>query len=167
MKLEVARALGLATIFVAAFLIIVPFVNVAPNVFPLNPGLRDWRFGALGFILTALTMPTLGLGLLALGGALRGSRRAALVTLVIALLLSVVAVPGLTVFLLDGMALRNAASDPRVHPMYNQGMARTVVLSVLAIPALLAVAAASFKGMKSIPVGEPAGVESGLFVSKS
>lgn len=162
MKLEVARPLGLAAILVATFLIVVPFVNVAPNIFPLKPGVRDWRFGALGFVLSALTMPTLGLGFLALGGVLRGSSRVARSTFGIAALLAVLSVVGLVVFVMDGLALRNAASDPRVHPMYNQGMLRTVVLSGLAIPAILAVAVASFKGSKSLAASDPVGVDTGL-----
>lgn len=165
MKLEVARPLGLAVIVVAVFVIIVPFANIVPNVFPPKFGVRDWRFGAVGYFLTALTLPTLGLGLLAVGGVLRESRSALRLSSVLAGLLTLLAVVGIAVFVSDGSALRSGNTEPGVRRLFNLGLTRTLVLSLLAVPALIAVALGSHRAAGALAAGEQLGKSSGLFVS--
>lgn len=148
MKLEVARPLGLSAMLVAAILIIVPFVNVAPSVLPMRLQVRDWRFGALGFFLSALTMPTLGLGLVMFGGLLRESRSALRTCFIGAAVLAISSVLGLAIFLMDGMTLRDSATDPGVHRMFNQGFLRTFVIALIALPALVALAVGSRRIVK-------------------
>jgi len=164
MKLEVARPLGLSIILVAAFLIVVPFINVLPTVIPIRLGSRDWRFGTWGFYLTALTMPTLGCGLLALGGVLRRSRPVLRVVFLVASIMALLAVLGLAGFLIDGAALRGANPDPGAKRLFNQGIGRTLVMAGLAIPALVAIAYASIKGAAGLEQETLAGKDSKIFV---
>ena len=156
MKLEVARPLGLSLVAVAVFLILVPFLNVGLGVLPFRPQVRDWRFGTWGLLLGAMTLPTLGIGLLGLGGVLRDSRAALRATLVLSVLLGALAVVGLVDFLTAGSALRKAATDPKLLPLYDRELRRTSLIVILAVPALLAVAIASLallKGLRPAKVG--------------
>lgn len=156
MKLEVARPLGLSVVAVAVFLILVPFLNVGLGVLPIRPGVRDWRFGTWGLLLGALTLPTLGVGLLALGGVLRDSRGILRVAATISVALGLMAAIGLVDFWGIGSSLRKATTDPKLLPLYNRELRRTALIAILAIPALLGVAAASLalvKGLKPAKVG--------------
>jgi hypothetical protein len=156
MKLEVARPLGLSLMAVAVFLILVPFLNVGLGVLPFRPQVRDWRFGTWGLLLGAMTLPTLGIGLLGLGGVLRDSRAALRVTLVLSVLLGALAVVGLVDFLTAGSALRKTATDPKLLPLYDRELRRTSLIVIFAVPALLAVAVASLALLKGL---RPAKVE--------
>lgn len=167
MKLEVARPLGLATILVAAVLILVPFVNVAPSIVPIRIGTPDGRFGTLGFLLTSLTMPTLGLGLLTLGAVLRSGRSVLRIAFALAIVLAVLVGVGVVVFVLDGSDLKNRATDPGVQRLFKQGLVRTLVLALLALPGLVAVAFASRAALKQVVALEEAGKDSRLFVGEN
>jgi hypothetical protein len=156
MKLEVARPLGLSVVAVALFLILVPFLNVGLGVLPIRPGVRDWRFGTWGLLLGALTLPTLGMALLGLGGVLRDSRVTLRVVAVLSAALGLMAVIGLVDFWTIGSSLRKAATDPKLLALYSRELRRTAMIAMLAIPALLGVAVASLalvKGLKPAKVG--------------
>jgi hypothetical protein len=145
MKLEVARPLGLLLIAVAAFIIVIPFMNVGLQVWPWRPTVRDWRFGTWGFLLGALTLPTLGLGLLAVGGLLRDSAAVLRVTLALAGVLGLVALVGLADFVMAGTALKHKVTDPKLVFLYGQELRRTTLIGILAVPALVAIAVASYR----------------------
>jgi hypothetical protein len=156
MKLEVARPLGLSVLAVAVFLILVPFLNVGLGVLPIRPAVREWRFGTWGLLLGALTLPTLGVGFLALGGVLRDSRGTLRVAAVVSTALGLMAAIGLVDFWAIGSSLRKATTEPRLQLLYSRELRRTAMISVLAIPALLGVAVASLalvKGLKPAKVG--------------
>jgi hypothetical protein len=156
MKLEVARPLGLSLLAVGVFLILVPFMNVGLGAWPFRPAVTDWRFGSWGLLLGALTLPTLGLGLLGLGGVLRDSRGTLRIALVLSLALCVLALVGLVDFLTAGSAIKKAATDPKLLPLYDRELRRTTLVALLAIPALAAVAVANLALVKGL---RPAKVE--------
>jgi hypothetical protein len=59
-------------------------------------------------------------------------------------------------FLTAGSALRKAATDPKLLPLYDRELRRTSLIVILAVPALLAVAVASLallKGLRPAKVG--------------
>ena len=156
MKLEVARPLGLSALAVAVFLILVPFLNVGLGVLPIRPGLREWRFGTWGLLLGALTLPTLGVGLLALGGVLRDSRATLMIAAGLSAALGLMSVIGVVDFWTIGSSFRKAATEPRLQVLYSRELRRTLMIVVLAVPALLGVAVASLalvKGIKPAKVG--------------
>jgi hypothetical protein len=64
----VVRALYLA----AAYLVVAPFLFELQRILPPHPGDLDWRFGAAGFVLTAVTTPVLGLTAMMVVAILRG-----------------------------------------------------------------------------------------------
>jgi hypothetical protein len=153
MKLEVARPIGQALTAVSLFLFLVPLVNVGLQVIPWRPSDQNWRFGALGFLLGAITLPTLGVGLLGVSGLLRESRGTVRLTFALASLLLVAAVAGLADFLIEGSALKAAATEPRMLRLFQVEIRRTTLVSAVAIPALAALAIGSYKllsGMRSI-----------------
>jgi len=152
MKLEVARPVGQVLVAVAVFLILVPLVNVGFQVMPFRPGNQSWGFGAWGYLLGAITLPTLGTGLLGLGGVLRDSISVVRVALVVSSLFLVVAVAGLADFLIEGSALKAMATDPKMRTIATIEIQRTAMISSVAIPALAAIAIGCYrlvKGMKA------------------
>jgi len=156
MKLEVARPLGLSVLAVAVFLILVPFLNVGLGVLPIRPAVREWRFGTWGLLLGALTLPTLGVALLALGGVLRDSRGTLRVAVALSATLGLMAAIGLVDFWAIGSSFRKAATDPKMEVLYSRELRRTAMIVTLAIPALIGVAVAStalVKGLKPAKVG--------------
>jgi hypothetical protein len=156
MKLEVARPLGLSVLAVAVFLILVPFLNVGLGVLPIRPAVREWRFGTWGLLLGALTLPTLGVALLALAGVLRDSLGTLRVAVALSAALGLMAAIGLVDFWTIGSSFRKAATDPKMEVLYSRELRRTAMIVTLAIPALIGVAVAStalVKGLKPAKVG--------------
>lgn len=164
MKLELARPLGQILIAVAVFLILVPLVNVGFQVMPFRPGSQSWRFGAWGFLLGAITLPTLGTGLLGLGGVLRDSISVVRVTLVGACLFLIVVVVGLADFLIEGSALRAAATDPKMRTLATLEIQRTAMISSVAIPALAAIVIGSYRMVRGMKAEIASREESGPLV---
>lgn len=156
MKLEVARPLGLSLLAVGVFLVLVPLVNVGLGVLPLQPSAKEWRFGTWGLFLGAMTLPILGLGLIAAGGVLRDSRNAARFAMVISAALSILALVGLIDFLMSGFALKNSSTDLKLLELYDRELRRTSLIALLAVPSLAVVAVASKGLLKGL---EPAKVE--------
>ena len=150
MKLEAARPIGQALIAVSLFLFLVPLVNVGLQVLPWRPADQNWRFGALGFLLGAITLPTLGVGLLGVGGLLRESRGTVRLTFALASLLLVAAAVGLADFLIEGRALKAVATEPRMLRLFQVELRRTTLVSAVAIPALAALTIASYKVLKEM-----------------
>lgn len=150
MKLEVARPLGQVVLVVALFLIAAPVVNVGLQVFPFRPGSQNWRFGALGFFLGAITLPTFGLALIVVGGILRDSVAVVRVGLILTSLFALVTVLGLADFLLESRALRRAATDPKMAALVDFETQRTVIVSIVAIPALAAICVWSYKLVREL-----------------
>jgi len=154
MKLEVARPLGLSVLAVAVFLILVPFLNVGLGVLPIRPAVKEWRFGTWGLLLGALTLPTLGVGLLALGGVLRDSRATLMIAAALSAAFGVMAAIGLVDFWTIGSSFRKAATDPKLLLLYSRELRRTAMIVVLALPALLGLAAASMALVKGLKPGK-------------
>lgn len=164
MKLEVARPIGQVLIAVAVFLILVPLVNVGFQVMPFRLGSQSWRFGAWGVLLGAITLPTLGTGLMGLGGVLRDSISVLRVTLIVATLFLMVVVVGLADFLIEGSALRAAATDPRMITIATVEIQRTAVISSVAIPALAAIVIGCYRMVKGMKAEIASNEESGPLV---
>ena len=63
-RLEQAPPSFAAALYSAAgFMVIAPFLYESQRILPLQLSDLDWRFGAEGFLLTALTTPLLGIAL--------------------------------------------------------------------------------------------------------
>jgi len=150
MRYEVARPVGQVLVAVALFLILVPLVNVGLQVLPWRPGARDWRFGTWGFLLGAITLPVLGVGILGIAGAVRESLALMRVTLVLALVFLAAALAGLGSFLIEGSSLRAAATDPTMRALFDQELRRTTLVAVVAVPALAAMVWGSFRTAKGL-----------------
>lgn len=130
---EIHVALGT----LGVFLVVVPLGGIVPEILPFRLAETDWRFGAFGFFLSALTLPAIGLVACLIAALLRGSSRASKATAVVALVIAVVALVVLPLFLRDGMALVGAATDQRIAPVFNQAMKKTGLVAVFALPCLI------------------------------
>lgn len=63
-RLEQAPPSFAAALYCAAgFMVVAPFLYESQRILPLKLSDLDWRFGAEGFLLTALTTPLLGIAL--------------------------------------------------------------------------------------------------------
>lgn len=63
-RLEQAPPAFAAALYSAAgFMVLAPFIYESQRILPLRLSDLDWRFGAEGFLLTALTTPLLGIAL--------------------------------------------------------------------------------------------------------
>jgi hypothetical protein len=63
-RLEQAPPSFAAALYCAAgFMVVAPFLYESQRILPLRGSDLDWRFGAEGFLLTALTTPLLGIAL--------------------------------------------------------------------------------------------------------
>ena len=152
MKYEVARPVGQLLVAVSAFLILVPLMNVGLQVVPWRPGDMNWRFGAWGFLLGAMTFPVVGIGLLGVAAVILESLAVARVAVLVASLFLVGAVVGLADFVIQGSSLKAAATEATMKALFEQEIRRTVLVSVLALPALAVMTIGSYrllKGMRS------------------
>lgn len=119
------------------FLVVVPLGGIIPEILPVRLAENDWRFGAFGYFLSALTLPAIGLVACLIAALLRRSSRASTATALVALVLAVVTLVVLPLFLRDGMALAGAMTDERISPVFNQAMKKTGIIAVFALPCLI------------------------------
>ena len=159
MKPEVARRVGQLTLIVSLFFIVAPVINVSLQAWPMNPGNQSWRFGALGFFLGALTLPTLGFGLMALGGALTDSKATVRAALVLTSLFLLITIAGLADFLIEARSLRAQATQDTMRQLVDLEVGRTRILSLTAIPALAAIAIWSYKLGNAVQSAEQVAVD--------
>lgn len=119
------------------FLVVVPLGGIVPEILPFQLAEGDWRFGAFGYFLSALTLPAVGLVACLIAALLRQSSRASKATAVVALLIAFAAAVALPMFVRDGMALAGATVDERVAPVFTQAMKKTGLVAVFALPCLV------------------------------
>lgn len=155
MKREVADSLGLLIVAIGVSIILVPIVNVGLTVFPFRPAGRDWRFGMWGFLLGAMTLPVLGVGLVGAGAVLRASRPVAVAGFVTAAVLTVLVAIGLVDFVTSGSALRAVAQNPQVGDMFGVELKKTSVISALTLPALIVMTLALSRLTKALGTEGP------------
>jgi hypothetical protein len=75
-RIQQAPRAFVAALYVAvAYLVVSPFLYESQRLLPADPTDFDWRFGAEGFILTAVTTPLIGLALGTFLAYLRGDTR--------------------------------------------------------------------------------------------
>ncbi|MFN2315432.1 MAG: hypothetical protein ABR551_08205 [Gemmatimonadales bacterium] len=135
---------------VGAFLILGPLVTIAPNLWPVNLGTPQWRFGGFGFVLGATLFPTLGVALLLWAGVLKESpgmvRRTALFAGVAAGVLAVL----LVIFVLDSLGMVRASSEA-APPVFWAAMVRAALVGGLSIPVLIVLAMAGWRTAGRLP----------------
>jgi hypothetical protein len=130
--------------FLAAFLVVVPFLDLLLTIWPLSPGLARWRFGAVGFLARAVMSPILGVFLATAISALvdhrRTTRTLAWLTAVGGLVLT--ALSG--VFALDAVQTR-AATTIEARRAFEAAAATGLVKLLLAALALGFIARGAFR----------------------
>lgn len=116
----------------AAFMVIAPFLYESQRILPLQLSDLDWRFGAEGFLLTALTTPLLGIALALLVAWGRRAPGALRVVSVVSILFALVFALLLAVFLSDlGATLPGV--PVQVLPVVKATAGRTVAGASLAV----------------------------------
>lgn len=113
MAAEPSRSGPLGTIIVTAgtVLVAIALIDFLSNVFPMAPGLVEWRYAAVGMAAGFISTPLLGLALMMFGAELKGSRAFLKGAGAVAWVLAIVMVLSLVVFALDGLQVRQA-NDP-------------------------------------------------------
>lgn len=113
--LSVSRPLSGPLVWVGLFLILVPMVNVAPALWPVALAEPQWRFGAIGNVLTATFFPVLGVACLFGAALIREDARTVGWLAGAAFGAAALLVLLLLVFLVDGFSLAGSgeADAPR------------------------------------------------------
>lgn len=101
------RFLALPGYCIAAFLIIVPFMDTIISTMPLSPTIVGWRFGTLGLLANAFMTPLVGLFILLALAAALDQRRVLRVLAVLSVVAAVFVLGGLGLFVLDTVQMRS------------------------------------------------------------
>jgi hypothetical protein len=129
---------------VGGYAVLTAFLRDLQNIWPLQPSVANWRFGALGFLIGTGALPVLGLALMAVVAALGEKRWLGRAVAVVGLVLGVGMVLGLILFLVDSRSLlANAGGDATT--MIRGAVRRTAAIGVLTGPAYLALGIAGLK----------------------
>lgn len=139
------RPLLVPCALVGGFALLVTFTKDLQNLWPLQPGLPNWRFGAMGFLLGTGALPVLGLTLMALVAGVGQSPRLARMVSVLGLALGLVFLVGLAVFLVDSRQVIQQAGGGDAGAMVAGATRRTVVFGMFTAPAYLALGWASHR----------------------
>jgi hypothetical protein len=105
---------------VAAALFVIPLVDVASQVWPLRPGLAEWRYGTIGLISNYFLTPVLGLILAGAAAVSSGHRRVQRALGGAGLAIAAVTVVLGLAFALDVVQLRRQVSAEAL-PMFRTG----------------------------------------------
>lgn len=143
-RLELAD-LHLALMALGLFLLVVPLGGILPEILPARLGESDWRFGALGYYLNGLTLPTIGLVVCLVASVLRSSSRASRITAAAAFVLALLTVVALPFFFREGAALAAAATDQRVAPIFSEAVTKASMVGVFALPCLVVTGVAGLR----------------------
>ena len=143
------RALAGPVTLVGIFLILVPIVNIAPEIWPVKLAERPWRFGSLGLVLSASMFPTVGLACLLWAGVLRESANWVRQAARMSGLLAVVGVVGLVFFALDGATLARAAGETMSGTFW-AAIVRTIGIGVLVVPVLAGLCVAGLRTARAM-----------------
>jgi cytochrome bd-type quinol oxidase subunit 2 len=132
------------TLFLAAWLLmLVPFVQAASQIWPLQLGNIQWRFGAANALSSVLLLPFLGLSLLLVLA--RSLERRGLARLVgsLAALFSLGIAGAVVVFVLDAEELKSIVSS-QMAGQFTSTTARVALVSVLFVFGFLLLAVFGF-----------------------
>jgi hypothetical protein len=131
-----SRPLILAAYPVALLLFMATMFDEIPKVWPLHPGDRSWRYGAMGIVLNAVITPLLALGIAFAAAFLARHRLVVRILSVLAMATGVALIVAVAVFLFDYAVLAKDI-DPRVAAGFRVATWKTVGTMLIAIPALL------------------------------
>lgn len=138
------KPLLLPCALIGGYAVLTAFVRDLQSVWPLQPSVANWRFGALGFLIGTGALPVLGLALMAVVAALGEMRGLGRAVAGFGLVLGVVMVLGLILFLVDSRSLLASAGGD-AGTMIRGAVRRTVAIGVLTGPAYLALGIAGLK----------------------
>ena len=147
-RAEIHALAGPVTL-VGIFLILVPLVNVAPEIWPVELAARAWRFGSLGMVFSAGMFPTVGLACLLWAGVLRESAKWVRLAARVSGLLALMGVVGLVLFGLDGAALASVAGE-NMSGAFWAAIVRTIGIGVLVVPVLAGLCVAGLRTARAM-----------------
>jgi hypothetical protein len=110
-------------------------LDLVTNVWPLQAGLLEWRYGAWGLLSGYLLTPLLGMIMLAAAAALMGHARALAALFWVNLLVAAVLLVGSVFFVLDVVQLRGAVPVGE-QSRYDTGASKALLKHVLVAAAL-------------------------------
>ncbi len=140
MKLN--RPLIAAVYAVAAFMILVPLIEVTLSVWPLRFNQTAWRFGTFGLISQSIMTPLLGIVLLVASAVLLDHRRTLHMSAVFVSLIALLLVAGLPLFALDAIQMRVQVRAEALRAFhFSSTMAAVKMTAALMVVVLLAIGA--------------------------
>lgn len=121
-----AGRLSGAAYFTIGLLVVLPFIDLAANLWPWQPGSVDWRFGAYGLLSGYLMTPMIGVAVALLAAVAWGHRRVARLLGATSLGLGILILVGAGLFALDVLQLR-ASIPPEGLSRFDVGGAKAIV----------------------------------------
>jgi len=118
--------------FSALFLVAGPVAFEIQRIWPFRPGELEWRFGAEGFLLSALTLPLLGFTVATALAFVRGNRGPQRLIAVLGLLVVLLSAAVLVAFVIDLRAALPGVPLKAV-PVMKAAAVRTIISAGLAV----------------------------------
>ena len=116
-------------------MVVLPLVDLVANVWPLQIGQLEWRYGAWGVLSAYLLTPLLGVMMLAAAAALLGHARMLGALFWLYFLAAAVLLIGSVLFVLDVFQLRGAVPQAG-QSQYDVGAAKALVKHIVVAVAL-------------------------------
>jgi hypothetical protein len=115
---------------VGVLLIVLPLGDLALNLWPLQPGNVDWRFGSIGLLSGFILTPLIGIGVLLLVAAVLEHRSVLRLVSIVNLVGAGLMVPMVVLFMLDWIQMR-ALTEEQIRPNVDAGSLKAIVKYVL------------------------------------
>lgn len=145
------RYLSWPVYVVAAMLVLLPLAELFVSIWPLQPGVVRWRFGAVGLLSGALLVPILGIVLAYALAVLLEHRMMQRIIALLSGLVAVALVAAAAGFVLDALQMR-VEVRPQAHRSFDMASVLGLGKMLLAMVALVSLGVA---GWRSARVGAP------------
>lgn len=145
------RYLSWPVYVVSAMLVLLPFAEFFVSIWPLQPGVVRWRFGAVGLFSGALLVPILGVLLAYAVAVLLEHRVMQRIISVLSGLVALVLVAAAAGFVLDMLQMRGQVR-PEAHRAFDVASVLGLIKMLMATVALVCL---SIGGWRSARVGAP------------
>lgn len=151
---EDLRRLLPAAYAVTIVFILSPVIDVVTNVWPIEPGNIQWRFGFFGVSSNYLVAPMLGLALLAMIAAVAEHGGALMTSFVVAGVFGVLLLGATLLYGLDVLQLRNAVR-PEAEFAFGVGAGKSLFKMLTTSIALLLLAFGAFRAWRAQQSSRP------------
>jgi hypothetical protein len=144
------RPLLTPALLVGGYVILVSLTKDLQNIWPLQLGVTNWRFGAAGFLLGSGAVPVLGLALMLVAAVLSESRGVTRGVGFLGVALGVVVAVLVALFFVDSRSVLATAAGGASADVVSGAVRRTLALGIATAPAYLILVVAGLRAAARI-----------------